>query len=61
MFPLRIAVPTRFPPTVTWALIAANAVVFLIEVSLGPRELAAFLARFASFRRSISSPGRVAS
>ncbi len=57
MFPLRIAVPTRFPPTVTWALIAANAVVFLIEVSLGPRELAAFLARFALIPALYFLPG----
>jgi membrane associated rhomboid family serine protease len=47
MFPIRNAVPTRYPPTVTWALIAVNCAVFLLQVSLGPAELEEFLLRFA--------------
>jgi Sodium/hydrogen exchanger family len=47
MFPIQNVVPSRYPPVVTWALIAANCVVFLIEISLSPRELDWFLSRFA--------------
>jgi len=39
MFPLEIAVPTRYPALVTYALIAANCAVFLFQVSLSPEEL----------------------
>ncbi len=28
MFPMQNAVPTRYPPVVTWALIAVNCAVF---------------------------------
>jgi len=47
MFPIQIAVPTRYPPVVTWALIAANVAVFLFQLSLTPSELELFLSRFA--------------
>jgi membrane associated rhomboid family serine protease len=47
MFPIQNAVPSRYPPLVTWALIAVNCAVFLIELSLSPRELDWFLLRFA--------------
>jgi membrane associated rhomboid family serine protease len=47
MFPIRNAVPTRYPPLVTWMLIAANCAVFLIQVNLSPAELDLFLYRFA--------------
>jgi membrane associated rhomboid family serine protease len=47
MFPIRSAVPTRYPPFVTWALIVANCLVFLFEISLTPDELDEFLSRFA--------------
>jgi len=48
MFPIQNGVPSRYPRVVTWAIIAANcAVFFLIEISLGPRELDWFLSRFA--------------
>ena len=47
MLPIRNAVPIRYPPVVTWALILANALVFLIQIGLGPVELNEFLFRFA--------------
>jgi membrane associated rhomboid family serine protease len=47
MIPIGNAVPSRYPPVVTWALIAANCIVFLIEVSLNPLELEQFVAAFA--------------
>lgn len=47
MFPMQNAVPARYPPVVTWALIAVNCAVFFIEITLSPAELEWFLARFA--------------
>jgi membrane associated rhomboid family serine protease len=47
MFPLRTSVPTRYPPTVTWTLIAANCVIFLFQISLSPAEQEWFLVNFA--------------
>ena len=47
MFPIQNGVATRYAPFVTWGLIAANCVVFLIQISLTPDELAWFLWRFA--------------
>ena len=47
MFPIANGIPLRYAPVVTWALIAANALVFLFEVSLSPPELNEFLYRFA--------------
>jgi membrane associated rhomboid family serine protease len=47
MFPLRIAVPSRYPPVVTWGLIAANCAIFLFEISLAPGDRELFLATFA--------------
>jgi rhomboid family protein len=47
MFPLQIAVPTRYAPVVTYSLIAANCIVFLYQISLSPIELEMFLRRFA--------------
>jgi rhomboid family protein len=47
MFPIQNSVPTRYPPLATWAVIAANCAVFLIQLSLSPQELAEFLSRFA--------------
>lgn len=39
ILPLRDINPTRRPPVLTWALIAANVVVWLYEVSLGQAEM----------------------
>jgi membrane associated rhomboid family serine protease len=47
MFPIQNAVPTRYPPFVTWVLITVNCAVFLIQISLSPRELEWLLIRFA--------------
>jgi membrane associated rhomboid family serine protease len=47
MFPIRTSVPTRYPPTVTWALIAINATLFLFQDSLTAPELQRFLIDFA--------------
>jgi hypothetical protein len=47
MIPLKNTVPSRYPPTVTWMLIAANCLVFLFQNSLGPLELEMFLRDFA--------------
>ncbi len=47
MLPIRTSVSTRYPPAVTWTLIAINCAVFLFETSLGPRELELFLLNFA--------------
>ena len=47
MFPIQNTVPTRYPPVVTWSLIAVNCVVFLFQVGLGPSDLEHFLSDFA--------------
>ena len=47
MLPIEIAVPTRYPAVVSYALIGLNCVVFLFQISLGPRELELFLYQFA--------------
>jgi membrane associated rhomboid family serine protease len=47
MFPMQNGVPSRYPPVVTWALIAINCLVFLFEISLGPEDRAWFISRFA--------------
>jgi rhomboid family protein len=47
MFPIQNAVPSRYPPVVTWTLIAANCAVFFVEISLSPEELEWFLSSFA--------------
>jgi membrane associated rhomboid family serine protease len=47
MFPIANGVPLRYPPAATWVLIAANCVVFLIEVNLSPSELDWLMSRFA--------------
>ena len=47
MIPIRNAVPSRYPPVVTWLLIATNCLVFLLQNSLSPAELEEFLRDFA--------------
>ena len=56
MFPIRNAVPTRYPPTVTWALIVVNCAVFLFQISLSPAELKEFLAQFALIPARYTDP-----
>ena len=47
MIPIHTTVPTRYPAIVTWWLIFANVLVFLLQLSLSPVELEEFLYRFA--------------
>src|SRR4030081_685710 len=47
MFPIRNALPTRYPPVVTWTLIAVNCAVFLFQIGLSPVEEQLFLSQFA--------------
>jgi membrane associated rhomboid family serine protease len=47
MLPIQVAVPHRYPPVVTWWLIAINCAVFLYEISLSPSELEAFVHQYA--------------
>ena len=47
MIPIRNAVPSRYPPVITWMLIAANCLVFVFQDSLSPSELVLFVRQFA--------------
>jgi membrane associated rhomboid family serine protease len=47
MFPIKNAVPTRYPPVVTWLLIATNCVVFFLQLDLSPSEEEWLLFRYA--------------
>jgi hypothetical protein len=47
MIPIRNAVPSRYPPVITWILNAINCLVFLFQDSLSPDELELFLRQFA--------------
>src|SRR5882724_9666002 len=47
MIPIRNAVPSRYPPVITWMLIAANCLVFVFQDSLNPSELVLFVRQFA--------------
>jgi membrane associated rhomboid family serine protease len=57
MFPIRNAVPTRYPPLVTWVLIGVNCAVFLLQLSLDPAELDIFLSNFALIPARYATPG----
>jgi membrane associated rhomboid family serine protease len=48
MFPLKDDNPTRITPVVTWALIAINVIIFLYQVSLGPRLGEVFIFQFGA-------------
>jgi membrane associated rhomboid family serine protease len=47
MIPIRNAVPSRYPPVITWMLIGTNCLVFLFQSSLSPDELELLLRQFA--------------
>ena len=47
MFPIRNGVPSRYPPVITWTLIAINVFILLIENSLDPLDLEEFLSFYA--------------
>jgi membrane associated rhomboid family serine protease len=48
MFPLRDDNPTTITPFVTWALIAANVVVFLYQISMTPDAAQLFVYKFGA-------------
>ncbi len=56
MLPLRDDVPKRSAPVVNWLIIAANAAVFLKELSLGP-GLERFVTRWGLLPVRYASPG----
>jgi membrane associated rhomboid family serine protease len=47
MFPIKNAVPSRYPAVVTWTLIAIDCAVFLFQVRLSPIEEKWFVLTFA--------------
>lgn len=47
MLPIQDGVATRYPPVVTWCLVATNCAIFLLQISLTPAELDWFLFWFA--------------
>ena len=57
MFPIANGVPLRYPPVATWALIAANCVIFLFQLSLSPSELDLFLDHLAEPHSSVGAAG----
>jgi membrane associated rhomboid family serine protease len=48
MFPLRDDNPTTITPIVTWALIAINVIVFIYQLSLGPRASQLFAYKYGA-------------
>ena len=42
MIPIRDTIPARNPPIATWTLIAVNAVMFLLELTMAPPQLEEF-------------------
>ncbi len=46
MLPLQDTIRARDMPVVNWVIIGANVVVFLLEATLGPRQLTAFMTRY---------------
>ncbi len=57
MFPLQTSVALRYPPVVTWLLIAANTAVFLFETSLPRAVLESFLQHHALVPARYFVPG----
>jgi membrane associated rhomboid family serine protease len=47
MIPSGTAVPSRYPPIITWLLIATDCAVFVFKQSLSPAELNEFIEQFA--------------
>jgi membrane associated rhomboid family serine protease len=54
MFPLSDDAPRSTTPYVNYLLIALNTIVFLFEVSLTPRQEAAFVAQFAFYPQHVN-------
>jgi membrane associated rhomboid family serine protease len=61
MFPVSDVIPSRTTPFVTIALIAVNAIVFLLELSLGERELQQVVEAFGVVPTSFTWPTAVSS
>jgi len=59
MFPLRDDNPTTITPIVTWALIAINAMIFLYQVSLGPRDLRLFVYQYGAIPSVVTGEQRL--
>lgn len=57
MFPIRDTVARSRTPMVVWTIIGLNVAVFAFQLSLGERELAAFLMRHALVPLRYFSPG----
>jgi membrane associated rhomboid family serine protease len=55
MLPIRDNVPSRSYPVMTVLLVVANSVVFLIEVAMGPRALAGFVAQNGLVPQSVTA------
>ena len=59
MIPLRDTNPTRSTPIITWVLIAANVVIFVLQFASGTQLAEAFVMRFGvipdvlTIRRSV--------
>jgi membrane associated rhomboid family serine protease len=62
MFPIKNAVPTRYPPVVTWTLIVINCAVFLFQINLNPVAEERFVLTFALVpaRYFVGSPNSLA-
>jgi membrane associated rhomboid family serine protease len=56
MFPLRDTIPSRYPPLMTWALIALNGLVFAFELMLPPDVREAFFYHFGIVPARLSHP-----
>ena len=56
MIPIRDTIPHRRAPVMTWAIIAANVVVFLYELTLSPQELEALFYTFGIVPARYSHP-----
>ncbi len=56
MFPLRDEIPSRRAPIVTWAIIAANTIVFLYQSALPPERLQAVIYLFGIVPARWSDP-----
>lgn len=56
MFPIRDNIPGRTTPVVTWALIAANAAVFLFELLLPEQQLVRLIYLFGIVPRHFTQP-----
>ncbi len=57
MFPIMTTVATRYAPVATWALVAVNVLVFLLQVSLPRAGQELFIMRYALVPEAFFNPG----